>query len=253
MSSQSRNLLECVDVHYAPVDRGLRPGRWYKPSTAVVKHPSGEQRMVKGYPSVFPLAPYFRLLAGHEYRMLQRVDGLAFTPGRASRCKESPGTLAYDFVEGARLKDQSRDGGIPEDFFIRLYAAVQQLHRRGVIHFDLGNSGNVLCSVSGEPRIIDFGSAVPMYLLPRTVADWGRGKDLMGVLKLWYRFDRESMPEPTLKYFLANYRKNIYTPRRFLKALKRCLANPVQAWRDSTPVAFIVGLFAILLTVSSII
>lgn len=255
MSVHSSDFLKCIDLRTQVGGEGEEsPRRWYKPATAVIHSQSGDKRVVKQYPNgVFPLSVYFRALAKHEYRMLIRADGAAFTPSQASRCSDDPWTITYRYIEGVGLKDAYRKSAIPEDFFVKLYASVQQLHRFGIVHLDLGNSGNVLCSASGDPQIIDFGSALPLYLLPQSIGGWARKKDLMGVLKLWHRFDRKSMPEGTLKHFHSNYRKNIYTPKRFLKALKLSMMNPIQAWRDSTPVAFIIGLFVTLFALSFII
>lgn len=255
MSIHSTDLLECMDLrNQAGEEEGRFPRRWYKPVTAVIHSQNGDKRVMKKYPNgVFPLSLYFRLLANHEYRMLIRADGTAFTPSLASRCSDDPWTITYRYIDGIGLKDAFRQSAIPEDFFVKLYASVQQLHRYGIVHLDLGNSGNVLCSTSGDPKIIDFGSALPLYLLPRSIGSWARKRDLLGVLKLWYRFDRRSMPEATLRFFRTNYKKNIFTPKRFLKALKRCLANPSQARQGSSPVAAIIGLFISLLLLTFII
>jgi RIO-like serine/threonine protein kinase len=110
---------------------------------------------------------------------------------------------------------------VPDNFFSRLFIDVKTLHQHGVVHMDLGNSGNILVSREGYPVIIDFGSAVPSSWFPSAVQGWARRKDILGVLKLWYRFDRESMPSILIDYFQKNYRKNIYTPKRFLKAVRK--------------------------------
>ncbi len=217
-------------------ERNVRRRRWYKPLTVVIDNPNGEKLISKTYPSFFfPLTQYFRALARHECRMLQRVEALRFTPDQVGCSEEDSRRIVYRYIEGTPLKEMYRSGRIPEDFFVKLYASVQQLHRSGVVHLDLGNSGNVLCSPSGEPVIIDFGSALALYLLPRSVGSWACKKDLLGVLKLWYRFDRGSMPLSKQDYFRRHYRKNLCTPRRLLKALKHhsVSSEPVFQWQES--------------------
>ncbi len=244
MSSRSGNFLDCLDVSAQQGGDSERAQRWHKPATVVVENPAGEKQVVKTYPSfVFPLTQYFRALARHEYRMLKAVEGLSFTPNDVYRCTDRHGAIQYRHVDGVPLKELGKRGGVPEDFFVKLDASVQQLHESGVVHFDLGNSGNVLCGASGDPKIIDFGSAVFFRLLPGIAGDWARKKDRMGVLKLWYRFDRDSMPSTAQAYYRANYRKNIYTPKRFVKALKRSFLKPALAYEDALPMAAIFGLF----------
>ncbi|MCE0761259.1 hypothetical protein LWH94_19020, partial [Marinobacter sp. G11] len=91
MSIHSTDLLECIDLrNQAGEEEGRFPRRWYKPVTAVIHSQNGDKRVMKKYPNgVFPLSLYFRMLANHEYRMLIRADGAAFTPSLASRCSVS--------------------------------------------------------------------------------------------------------------------------------------------------------------------
>ncbi|MDP4547692.1 hypothetical protein [Marinobacter sp. MDS2] len=254
MSSRSGNFLDCLDVSAQCGESRERAKRWHKPVTVVAENPAGAKQVVKTYPSfVFPLAQYFQMLARHEYRMLKAVEGLPFTPSEVYRCADCSEAIQYQYVDGVSLKELARRGDVPNDFFMKLYASVQQMHKSGVVHFDLGNSGNVLCSPAGEPKIIDFGSAVFFRLLPGVIGDWARKKDRMGVLKLWYRFDRDSMPREMQAHYQANYRKNIYTPKRFAKALKRSLMKPTQATAEALPMAAIFGLFFGLLALVSLV
>lgn len=251
MSSRGGTFLDVSAQCAGASDRGRR---WHKPATVVAESQMGERQVVKTYPSfVFPLTQYFGMLAKHEYRMLKAVEGLPFTPNDVYRCAEDSGAFQYQHVDGVPLKELGKRGGVPEDFFVKLYASVQQMHRSGVVHFDLGNSGNVLCSPAGEPKIIDFGSAVFFRLLPGVLGDWARKKDRMGVLKLWYRFDRDSMPTVTQAYYRANYRKNIYTPKRFIKASKRGFLKSVRTYEEALPMAAIFGLFFGLMALVSLV
>ena len=120
MSIHSTDLLECIDLrNQAGEEEGRFPRRWYKPVTAVIHSQNGDKRVMKKYPNgVFPLSWYFRLLANHEYRMLIRADGTAFTPSLASRCSDDPWTITYRYIDGIGLKDAFRQSAIPEDFFV---------------------------------------------------------------------------------------------------------------------------------------
>ncbi|KAA1170401.1 protein kinase family protein [Marinobacter salinexigens] len=200
--------------------------KWYKPIIAVDADSSGNKHVYKAFRfSHGLLGNYFRFLAGHEFRMLKSVEHLEFTPDQISRRSDASPTIHYRLIEGSSVKDVAACSGVPENFFSKLFSDVKTLHQHGVVHMDLGNSGNILVSGQGAPAIIDFGSAVPLRWLPSFVQSWACRKDILGVLKLWHRFDKESMPLFLLHYYQSHYRKNIYTPKRFLKAARRWLTG----------------------------
>ncbi|WP_369611952.1 hypothetical protein [Marinobacter sp. RI1] len=200
--------------------------KWYKPIVSVNVDNSGKRHIYKAFRfSRGLLGNYFRFLASHEFRMLRRVEHLDFTPDQVSRPSDVSPTVHYRLIEGRAIKNVAEGGGVPSGFFSRLFNDVKTLHQHGVAHMDLGNSGNILVSEHGDPAIIDFGSAIPLNWLPPSVRAWACRKDIVGVLKLWHRFDRGSMPLFLQHYYESNYRKNIYTPKRFLKALRRWLSG----------------------------
>jgi len=202
---------------------GLSAGqKWYKPILSVDTDSNGDRHVYKAFRfSQGLLGRYFRFLASHEFRMLKRVEHLDFTPSQISRGPDAVPTINYRLIEGTSIKEIAANNRVPENFFLRLFNDVKTLHQHGVVHMDLGNSGNILVSGEGHPAIIDFGSAIPFGWLPSRVKSWACRKDILGVLKLWYRFDPESMPLILLAYYRKNYRKNIFTPKRFIKALRK--------------------------------
>lgn len=179
--------------------------------------------------------------------MLKRVEGLPFTPMDVGRDRREGNLISYQYIDGRSIKAVSKSDTIPKDFFPKLYSAVLDLHQQGTAHLDLGNSGNILVTRNGNPVIIDFGSAFSLERLPGYLQRWMRKKDLLGMLKLWRRFDRETMPAFLLEYYRRNYKKNIYTPRRFYKATKRHLlkrlARRSASNADDAAILRIVGLF----------
>lgn len=200
--------------------------KWYKPIISVNADNSGNRNVYKAFRfSRGLLGNYFRFLASHELRMLRKVEHLDFTPDQVSRPSDASPTIHYRLIEGRPVKEIAAGKGVPHNFFSQLFSDVKTLHQHGVAHMDLGNSGNILVSEHGDPAIIDFGSAIPLNWLPPSVRAWACRKDIVGVLKLWHRFDRGSMPLFLQHYYESNYRKNIYTPKRFLKALRRWLSG----------------------------
>lgn len=244
----------CTSEHAArlhPCFADSVPGqKWYKPIICTLKDTSGRKRVFKTYRyRQGILGLYFRLLASHEFRMLSRVQGLPFTPQRIERDSQTMNTVSYGYVDGVPIKGAFQDGTMPGEFFLSLYEAVHQLHEAGVVHLDLGNSGNVLVSLEGNPVLIDFGSAIPLDRLPSLLRCWARKKDLLGLLKLWDRFDAPSMPEYLRDYYRRHYRKNIYTPKRFFRAFKRYWVSDGE---DMTGIGTMTGLFLAMLFLVSI-
>lgn len=226
--------------------------KWYKPIISVNADNSGNRHVFKAFRfSRGLLGNYFRFLAFHEFRMLKKVEHLDFTPEQVSRPLDASPTIHYRLIEGKPIKDIASGKGVPENFFSRLFSDVNTLHQHGVAHMDLGNSGNTLVSGSGAPAIIDFGSAIPLNWLPSAVQGWACRKDILGILKLWHRFDSESMPLYLQQYYQSNYRKNIYTPRRFLKAFRRWVTGGAGT-EDLSGVATVISVFFGLLVLVSL-
>lgn len=206
-----------------PAPKNATPPSWYKPRIRVATTDDGAPRVYKRYPMPGATAnAYFRLLATHEFSMLKQMDHFSFTPN--SPCLNSANlTLSYSYLRGTPLKSWPRHTPLPAEFFRALIAASRQMHQHQLVHLDLGNAGNILVSPSRQPLIIDFGSALNTSRLPAVIRCWMMRKDTLGILKLWYKFSRDTMPSAHQEYFLRHYRKNIYTPKRLKKALKRLI------------------------------
>ena len=142
------------------------------------------------------IAPLF---INQEYKgltRLQDVDGVV-----DNFCRLSSIAIAYDFIEGTPLRQLAlQQQHLPSDFFKEFERLVAKMHRRGVVHLDLRNLGNVICSKDGKPYIIDFQSAIRFARFPRWLQRFMRGADMSGVYKAWHKLAKDSLPQAKADY-----------------------------------------------------
>ncbi|MBI4568179.1 MAG: hypothetical protein HY719_07265 [Planctomycetes bacterium] len=84
-------------------------------------------------------------------------------------------------------------GALPAEFFDRLMALVEAIHRRGVVHLDLRQRRNILVEEPALlPRVVDFGGALRVPARGR-VAAFLRDVDRAGALKFKARHCRGAL------------------------------------------------------------
>lgn len=91
----------------------------------------------------------------HEYRIYQKLEGLAGVPrcyGLLDGC-----FLVLEYVDGLSL----RNGAIGDRarFFEDFRRLLEELHKRGVAHADLKKKDNILITADNRPYLVDFGVA----------------------------------------------------------------------------------------------
>lgn len=142
------------------------------------------------------IAPLF---INQEYKGLSRLKGVDGVVDHF--CRLSPIAIAYDFIEGTPLKELAlQQQQLPRDFFKEFERLVAKMHRHGVVHLDLRNLGNVICSQDGKPYIIDFQSAIRFARFPRWLQRFMRGADMSGVYKAWQKLANDSLPQAKAAY-----------------------------------------------------
>lgn len=116
-----------------------------------------------------PLASW---ISRREYRLYQMVSDIPGIPALGPRF--GPQGFFHHFVEGKTLHEIERaiqqhskvavghpafadyETSLASDFFDRLIAIVQEVHRRRIFYADLNKRGNIVCSTEGNPYLIDF-------------------------------------------------------------------------------------------------
>jgi hypothetical protein len=98
-----------------------------------------------------PLAWIGRLHSWHESAVFRVVDDLEIVPRFTGRWRRHG--ITHEFIEGHPLEKGER---VADDFFPRLTAGLEEIHRRGLAYVDLEKCENVLVGVDGRPYLFDF-------------------------------------------------------------------------------------------------
>jgi RIO-like serine/threonine protein kinase len=100
------------------------------------------------------LAPF---LLAREERAYQRLEGVEAVPRLIGRVDRN--ALIIEYRPGVLLS-RSLAGRLPAEFLADLERAIDEMHRRGVVHLDLRHRSNILAGEDGRPVVIDFASAL---------------------------------------------------------------------------------------------
>jgi len=127
-----------------------------------------------------------------EFHALRRCEGLPGTPHDVQRIDAL--ALAYRFVEGLTLK-AFVPGQLDRRFFLELEARMRQVHERRIVHLDIRNRRNVLCTADGHPVILDFQSSLSTRLFPRPLRTLVEESDMSGVYKHWLKYSPTTLDD----------------------------------------------------------
>jgi hypothetical protein len=98
-----------------------------------------------------PMAWMGRVLSEHEAGLYEELSGLEGVPRWFGPWGETG--IVHAFVEGHPLQ---RHEHVDDDFFPRLEALLEEIHRRGIAYVDLEKRENILVRDDGRPCLIDF-------------------------------------------------------------------------------------------------
>jgi len=104
----------------------------------------------------FLTRPINLALLRHEYRIYQKLQGMDAVPVCYGMANNE--YLVIQFIEGETVRQ--RRPGPDSEFYVKLFAAINEMHKRQVAHFDLKRSENLMITRDGEPKFIDFGVSI---------------------------------------------------------------------------------------------
>lgn len=97
------------------------------------------------------------MLLRREERAYRRLEGMPEVPRCLGRLDAE--ALVFEYRPGVLLS-RSLAGTLRPEFLAELEAAVDEMHRRGVVHLDLRHRSNILAGQDGRPVLLDFASAL---------------------------------------------------------------------------------------------
>lgn len=157
-------------------------------------------------------------LLRHEYRIYQQLEGMPAVPN----CYGMAGDeyMVLEFIEGQTIRQNRPDSD--SDFYKNLFDAIQQMHQRGVAHFDLKRKENLLVTKDQQPVMIDFGVSVlnkgGRHYLNRYLFRLGKQFDLNAWVRHKCNRRYDQLSEEDLKYYNKTFIEQLtWKVKRFYK------------------------------------
>jgi len=162
---------------------------------------NGHQLVIKVPLGNFLTRPVNLALLRHEYRIYQQLQGMDSVPVCYGMANEQ--LLVLEFIEGFTIREKRPDTN--SDYYVKLFAAIEQMHQRGVGHFDLKRMENLLVDKNNEPKIIDFGVSVlrkgGFHWLNQYLFKLAKQFDFNAWARHKYNKDMESMSLEDSRYY----------------------------------------------------
>lgn len=142
-----------------------------------VSHPEHDLPMVMKVPTLGPLSPPASIASFEtETRIMQKIHGASFPALIAVGDITRSPYLVMEYIEGADLQQAVEQSPVDietlQSVAVPVCKAIQELHRRNVIHLDLKPS-NVRNRADGSAVLLDFGIA--HHALIPDMLDTGHG------------------------------------------------------------------------------
>jgi serine/threonine protein kinase len=183
------------------------------------------QLVIKATPSTGLRRFLLLAMLRHEYRVYQRLTGIAGVPRCYGLLRNR--YLVLEYMEGTSLRTANLQN--PQQFFTGLLALIRQLHALGIAHVDLKKKDNILVGINEQPLLIDFGIAClrkpGWHLLNQYLFAVGRRTDLHAWIKHKYQRRYAEISDADREYFQETWLGKIFW------SLRHGLRRKLRAWR----------------------
>jgi serine/threonine protein kinase len=116
------------------------------------------------------------------YRRLQGLPGVPRLFGKLDRY-----ALVVEYIPG-KDASQVKPGLVGPEFFYKLEKVVDHIHKQGVVLCDLRHIANIIVSDTGDPYLVDFGTAFGRggrwNIFKKSLYHLFHQDDLLGIIKL---------------------------------------------------------------------
>lgn len=136
--------------------RIFQKGEWRKADILLVEA-ADKKSIVKDFNSkILPVRWYGRWQIRREASIYRRLAGIPGVPRYFGRIGKN--AMAIEYIEGERISHWRRRD-LPPQLFPRLWALIEAIHARGIVHIDLRKRDNILINAVGDVFIIDFNAS----------------------------------------------------------------------------------------------
>ncbi|MHB8454537.1 MAG: hypothetical protein ACYDDO_07505 [Acidiferrobacterales bacterium] len=117
---------------------------------------NGQRRVIKVASGHGPLRWLRARMLRNEFRVYSRLAGFRGCPQCYGLINGR--YLVLEYLDGKSLRYSEVEDRAK--YYEGLFGIIQEMHRRGVAHFDLKRKANLMVLTGSVPRIIDFGVAI---------------------------------------------------------------------------------------------
>ncbi|NLB68622.1 MAG: protein kinase family protein [Lentisphaerae bacterium] len=160
-----------------------------------------------------------RFFISREFYFLKKVESSGIVPGWVER--EGKFTLIEEFCDGETLRDKEwgdskEERAAANTFFHAFEEGIKKIHEMEIVHLDLRNLRNVMCSSTGNVFVIDWESALSTRFMPPPLKRLLRSIDIAGVYKMWSVHSPETMGEARIRHLdKINRIRHLWVPRGY--------------------------------------
>ena len=130
--------------------RPFQRGTWGKADILLVEKEGGKAIVKDFGRKILPIRWYGRWQIRREASIYRRLSGIPGVPRYFGRIGKN--AMAIEFIDGERISHWKRRE-LPPALFSRLWALIEAIHSRGIVHIDLRKRDNIL--IDERPNFVE--------------------------------------------------------------------------------------------------